>query len=310
MKLAISTHWNAYRHRSGEALIEDILRLGVEYVELGYDLSADLVAGVFDMVSSHAVTVTSLHNFCPVPLGAPLAHPELFVLTSASRRERESAAEHITRTVNFAAKLQAQAVVLHAGNVAMRALTPKLVALYNKGQAGSTRYEKTRMKLLERRERKAHRHLDWLQEGLEKLLPTLKSAGVRLAMENLPSWEGVPLESEALDICRRFNTPLIACWHDFGHAQIREHMGFISHRHWLEKLEPHIAGFHVHDLTGPSSDHLAPGRGKFDFAAFKKFVRSDTIAVLEPAPGTPESEVNEGIGVIRRAWQDPLRNGG
>lgn len=310
MKLAVSTHWNARRHKSGEAMIEQILRLGVDHVELGYDLTADLAAGVLDMVRSRAVTVTSLHNFCPVPPGAPYGHPELFALTSASRRERESAAHHIARTVHFAAEVGAEAVVLHAGTVDIWPISPRLIALYNKGEAGSPRYEKLRMKLLERRERKAPRHLERLQEGLERLLPTLQEAGVRLAMENLPTWESVPLESEAMDICRRFDTPLIACWHDFGHGQIREDMGFIAHRHWIEKLEPHLAGFHVHDLAGPSADHLAPGRGKLDFTAFKTFIRSDTIAVLEPAPGTPESELQEGIRVIRQAWSDTPRNGG
>jgi sugar phosphate isomerase/epimerase len=311
MKLAVSTHWNAHRNRSGERLIEEILSLGIDHVELGYDLTADLVPGVVQMVRSGAVKVTSLHNFCPVPLGAPMAHPELFVLASSSRREREAAVHNITRTVNFAAELRAGAVVFHAGKVELWSpLTPKLVALHEQGRQQTPRYEKLKVKLMERREKKAQRHLDWLTEGLERLLPTLQATGVRLAMENLPSWESVPTETEALDLCRRFNTPLIACWHDIGHGRIREELGLIAHRHWVERLSPHIAGFHVHDMTGPASDHLMPGRGKIDFTSFKKFIQSDTIAVLEPAPGTPVPEVGQGIATIRSLWDSAPRNGG
>jgi sugar phosphate isomerase/epimerase len=310
MKLALSTHWNAHRHKSGESLIDDVLKLGLRHVELGYDLTADLVGGVLRRVRDGAVTVTSLHNFCPVPMGAPSAHPELFVLTSPSRRERESAVHHITRTVEFAREVGAGTVVLHAGRVDMWSLTHKLIQLQVSGKNQSARYERIKLKLLERRDRKARQHLDWLEEGLARLLPLLQSAGVRLAMENLPSWESVPCESEALDICQRFNSPAIAYWHDLGHGQIREDLGLIAHRHWLEKLAPHLAGLHVHDLVDTAHDHLVPGRGKIDFPSFKKFIHSDTIAVLEPAPGTPEPDVRTGIETIRKAWEDPASEGG
>ena len=73
--LCLSTRWNAGRHLSGEAMLEEILALGLQQVELGYDLRLELVPGVKAMIASGAVKVRSVHNFCPVPIGAPRPHP-------------------------------------------------------------------------------------------------------------------------------------------------------------------------------------------------------------------------------------------
>ena len=55
--LAISTRWNAGRHRTGEAMLAEILALGLDRVDLGYDLRAELIPGVKAMVASGAVRV-------------------------------------------------------------------------------------------------------------------------------------------------------------------------------------------------------------------------------------------------------------
>jgi hypothetical protein len=44
------------------------------------------------------------------------------------------------------------------------------------------------------------------------------------------------------------NSPNLVYWHDCGHAQIKENLGFIHHALHLESLAPRLAGFHVHDV--------------------------------------------------------------
>jgi sugar phosphate isomerase/epimerase len=148
MFFSLSTRWNASRHTSGEAMIEDILGLGVSHVELGYDLSVVLVPGVRRMVNEKAVSVDSVHAFCPVPIGAPYGHPELFTLCSRDRRVRAAAVSHLTRTLEFTGEVGAGVVVLHAGNVKMRNMTHRLAALCQAGKQSSTRYEKIKDKLM------------------------------------------------------------------------------------------------------------------------------------------------------------------
>ena len=114
MNLSISTHWNAAWHESGEGVIDDVLALGVDAVELGYNLRIDQVPGVRTRVNEGAVKVYSVHNYCPTPVGAPHGHPELFLMSAREQRTRDSAVLHISNTIQFAAEMGADVVVIHA----------------------------------------------------------------------------------------------------------------------------------------------------------------------------------------------------
>jgi sugar phosphate isomerase/epimerase len=136
------------------------------------------------------------------------------------------------------------------------------------------------------------------------MIPRLQALKVRLCFENLPSWEGIPSELEMEQLLTRFNTPEVRYWHDLGHAQVRQNLGFISHRRWLEKLRPWTVGMHIHDVAPPAHDHLMPPEGAIDFAAFKPFVGEDLLLVLEPMPAMPAERITEGLRIIREAWED------
>lgn len=303
MQLAISTHWNAARHTSGEAMIEEILGLGLQRVELGYNLRMDLVPGVQRMVSEGAVRVDSLHNYCPVPMGVPQGHPELFTFADPDDRVRAKAVEHTLRTVRFAAEIGAGVVVLHAGNVRMRNLSSKLCDLIRAEKQYTPRYDRIRWKMEHRRERRVRKQLPYLYACLEKILPVLEETHVALAIENLPTWEAIPTEVELLDLMRHFNTPRIRCWYDIGHGQIRENMGMINQDRWLEKLTPYLAGMHIHDVLPPAQDHVLPAAGQVDFTRFLVWAqRSEILKVLEPSRQIPAEALPLGIEALRKAW--------
>ena len=278
---AVSTRWNAHRHLEGEAVVDEILGAGFARIELGYNLTANLVPGVRSRVQSGAVKITSVHNFCPVPLGAAGGHPELFLLADLREKARQMAVQYTTRTIEFAAEMGAPCVVVHAGRVDMRQYTPKLIELHEAGLYQERKYERVKMKLLAKREKKAPRHVESLCRSLMELLPALEQHRVCLAIENLPSWEAVPSEPEMAQILLRFPTPSIAVWYDTGHGQVRENLGFISQRHWVSRFMPRLAGFHIHDVAAPASDHLMPPAGSIDFSLFKDAVVGRHL-VLEP----------------------------
>lgn len=302
MEFALSTHWNASRHARGETLIEEILGLGFTRVELGYDLRMELVPGVKALVAQGAVKVDSLHNSCPVPLGAARGHPEIYTLGSTDARERAQAVHHTGQTLRFAAELGAKVVVTHAGNVDMPRLSPELFDLAIAGQNYTPRYEKIKLKLIEQREKRAPRQLDYLSQGLEQLMPVLEETKVLLAIENLPTWEAIPTELEFEALFRRFGDRNIRYWHDLGHGQIRQNLGFINHERWLERLSPFLAGMHVHDVAPPATDHVMPPRGQIDFHRFQRFALSAMVRVVEPSSRTPAAEVAEGLAYLKKTW--------
>lgn len=302
MIFALSTRWNAGRHRSGEEMLEEILKAGFDRVELGYDLRTELVPGVRRMASEKAVTVTSVHNFCPVPVGAPQGHPELFQLASMDRRTRDSAVRHTVRTLEFAGEVGAKAMVVHAGNVEIRNRTRKLIALSDSGLQHSPRYARIREKLLLKRAKKGPAHLEHLYRAIEDLAPSAEAAGVCIAFENLPSWESIPTEAEMEALGQHFNSPWVGCWHDFGHGQVRDNLGFISHLHWLERLKPWLKGMHVHDVAPPAHDHLMPPDGRIDFSLFRGCLKPGIPLVIEPSPGTPIERIQEAARILGKAW--------
>ena len=302
MEFSLSTRWNTYRHESGEALVDEILELGISQIELGYDLRLSLVPGVRARISSGDVTCSSVHNYCPVPMGAPHGHPELFSLSSLDERERESAVRHTSHTVTFAAEVGAKAVVVHAGNVHTRKRTRKLIALAEDDKQNTPKYEKLRLKLLMERSKKAQPYLDQLSRSLDALMPTLQECGISIGIENLPSWESIPTETELETILARIDSPLIRYWHDMGHGQVRQNLGFIGHQRWAEKLAPYLVGMHIHDCKPPAGDHLMPPNGNINFSDFRKTAKHAKIWVLEPSPGTPADQVIEGHQHVEASW--------
>jgi len=292
-------------------MIEEILDFGLQRVELGYDLRIDLVPGVQEMIDNGSVIVDSVHNFCPVPVGAPRGHPELFTMASSSPRTRESAVHYTRKTIHFAAEVGARVVIVHAGNVEMNHISRQLCTLYEKGEQFSPAYEKVKMKLQVIRDKKIGKHLDYLRKSLDLLFPTLEETGITLALENLPTWESIPTELEIEALCREFADRKLKYWHDIGHGQVRENLGFINLDRWLERLQPYMAGMHVHDVIPPAMDHLMPPAGKVDFSRLKKSANMDILRVLEPIPDTPAEKIAGALEFLRDNWgtNDSTENG-
>ena len=300
--LAISTRWNAGRHASGEAMLDEILALGLDRAELGYDLRAELIPGVKAMVAAKAIRIDSVHNFCPVPIGAPRPHPELYTPAAVDRREREYAVTHISRTLRFAAEVGARVAVCHSGNVDMPKHSFDLVRMAARGEQFTEAYENLKLKAQIARDKKAPKQIEYLAESLEKLVPVVKETGVQLALENLPTWEAIPTELESEKLMKRFHAAGIRLWWDIGHAQIRENLGFINASRWLRRLAPYVAGMHVHDVVPPGQDHVMPPAGKVDFPALAEIARMDMVRVLEPAPDTATDQIAGAIAYLRTAW--------
>lgn len=304
MPFALTTRWNAGRHRDGEAMIEEILELGFACVELGYDTRLDLVPGVLRMVEQRAVSVGSVHNFCPVPMVAQRPHPELFTFGSRDRRVRAKAVAHTIETIRFAAAVGARVVVTHCGNIDMPRYTPDLIELCLSGERHSARYEKIAGKLQDKRRKKAPRQIDYWCECLEQLLPVLEEHRIQLGMENLPTWEAIPTESELETVLQRFQSPWLKYWHDLGHGQIRENLGLINVERWLDRLAPSLAGMHVHDVAAPAADHVMPPLGDVDFSRYKRFGGLTIERVIEPTPQTPAEQVRAAHDFLKTVWPE------
>jgi len=64
--------------------------------------------------------ISSLHNFCPLPMGVTYSAPNLYQFSAERQREREMAERYTLKTLEFAARLKAPLVVLHLGSIEMK----------------------------------------------------------------------------------------------------------------------------------------------------------------------------------------------
>ena len=66
---SFSTCWNSHRHTNGREMLEEIRDLGFEYAELSHGIRLSLVPGIMDAVEAGVIKISTLHNFCPLPIG-------------------------------------------------------------------------------------------------------------------------------------------------------------------------------------------------------------------------------------------------
>ncbi len=283
-------------------MLREIREMGFDYAELSHGIRISLLPGIFEAVDAGEIKISTLHNFCPLPMGINYAAPNIFKFTSDDRRERENAWRHTLKTLETAERVKARLVVLHMGAIEMKDYTDKLVDMIGAGQKESPKYEKICMEVIEKREAKKERYVDLANEMLKRIAEEAARRGVMLGIENREALEEIPLESDFMFFFRDFPGGTVRYWHDTGHAQIKHNLGFIDHVLHLESMAEQLAGFHIHDVQFPGKDHCPPGTGMIDFAALKPVVRPEHIKVFEMSPGLSAEEVKAGVAHLKSIW--------
>ena len=286
MKFALSTNWNNRRLATGEAIVDEALKLGFDALELGFHTTPEQVSGFKARLGE--MPVGSIHAFCPVPLSAPQGYPELYQLASFDDAARALARVHVRKNVEFAAEMGADAVVLHAGRV----MCP-------------TFFKRNRMKKRTKRGRKL---VEIFKKELDALVPVLEANKVSLGLENLPYLEGFPNEVEMRDLVGDWVRP----WFDAGHDYVRREKGWVAgagdgapaDKTLTDEASAFVPlGLHLHDSQG-GDDHLAPGEGKIDFAALLPMAKAARHLVLEPSASVSEDSLRKGLAFLKRTWNE------
>ena len=299
---SLSTCWNSHRHTDGRAMLREIRALGFAYAELSHGTRISLLPGILEAVDAGEIRISSVHNFCPLPIGVNHSAPNLYRFSDERPRHRELAEKHTRKTIEFAARVKARVIVLHLGSIEMRDYTRKLEAMVERGGRAQPRYQRLCQRCALQR---AARKTPWFQrvhEALKKLLPEAEALGLQFGLENREALEELPLDNDFPALLQEFPSPAIAYWHDTGHAQIKENLGFLHHFSHLESLRPRLAGFHVHDVQPPGRDHCPPGSGGIDWTALAPLVKPTDLKVLELSPGLKPEEVSAGFAYLRSVW--------
>ena len=284
MKFALSTNWSNRRLDDGAAIADEAEELGFDSLELGFCTQPEQLQGFRSRLDR--MPVTSVHAYCPVPLGAPSGHPELYQLCSDDANERALAKMLLEKTFACAADLGAKVVVFHAGYADLTTLFGGLFT--------------TARKLRVKRGRKL---LDVFRREFDALRPSLEKKGLTLALENLPRIEGFPSLDEAKALMGEFEGAPLRLWFDTGHALVRETHGWAGESsHMAAELAPWICGIHLNDVKGPYDDHQEPGWGNVDFARLTFLAKRDILRVFEPHSPVRHADLKNALAYIRSMW--------
>ena len=283
-------------------MLREIRDLGFEYAELSHGIRISLLPGVLEAVAAGEIKISTLHNFCPLPMGINHAAPNIFKFTSTDARERDNAFKHTMKTLETAERVNAKLVVLHMGCIDMKDYTDRMVDMVGEGLKESPKYQKICDEVVEKREARKEKQMKLAFEMLQRIEEQATMRGIKLGIENREALEEIPFEPDYHLFFKEFTSPTICYWHDCGHAQIKENLGFIHHAMHLSGLVDRLAGFHIHDVQFPGRDHCPPGSGMIDFAALKPYVKPEHIKVFELNPGMNVEDVKRGVAHIKGIW--------
>ena len=116
-------------------------------------------------------------------------------------------------------------------------------------------------------------HKEWFASAAATWEPLVALAGkykVPVMFEN--TYEKDPSIHAAM--LTNLATPFAGFCMDVGHLLAFAHS---SWQQWLPTMLPWLGQLHLHDNTGGRDEHLAPGRGDFDFAGLFAYLRDNQL---------------------------------
>ena len=294
--LALSTSWLSDETETVAEMLAAFQNLGIKEIELSYRISEAMFQQIKKPLQHSGLNVVSVHNYFPIPSvrADRKGSGDLFLLSSLDNTERQDAIHYTTKTIEYAARLGAVAVVLHCGLVEMNHEMQSLYQYVNANRVDSEEAQIFIHKKLKERDRRKPGHMDSLLASLDHLVPVAEKQGVLLGLENRYHYHELPGLDDFEIIFDKFRGAAIGYWHDTGHAHANETLGLIPKNALLKNYADPLIGVHLHDAVG-LDDHLPPGTGEIDFTALKPFLKAKTLKVMEIKPGIPTPDVFYGV---------------
>jgi sugar phosphate isomerase/epimerase len=133
-----------------------------------------------------------------------------------------------------------------------------------------------------------------VRRSLGELAEYAARVGIRLGMENRYHYHEIPLPDEVDELLNLGYADVVGYWHDVGHAQTLENLGFGPHEEWLRRFGSRIVGVHLHDIVG-IQDHRAAGLGQMDWEMVARYLPADALRTCEFQKSNTPEQVAAGV---------------
>jgi sugar phosphate isomerase/epimerase len=242
------------------------------------------------------VPISSIHSPCPAVLSSQGIPVSRLSLSSLDVSERVEAVGFTKKTVDLAANVKARAIVLHMGEVPIDlSLQDRLYKLHDGGYADTKEYRQIKERLVHQRLALAHSYVDAARKSLRELSKYSRQKGIILGLETRFNFNEIPNMDEMAELLDEVSEHLTGYWHDVGHAEVQQRLGFSFHEEWLLRFRDRMVGIHLHDIRG-ISDHHAPGKGDMNWEMIAKYLPRGIVKVCEIGEWNDEEQMQ---GVVK-----------
>ena len=290
MEPSLSTMWIQQRFDNLSDFFAAGNALDFKRFELGHTVRPEM----FREVQSGQQTISSIHAPCPANPG-PWDY-----LASLDEGKRKHAVAQAKDTITLARKFKAPIVILHMGKVDIDpSLEKRLRDLYDEGRKGTLEYKDAKRRLVEARAGSQTQNLAAAARSLEEISQYAQAAGIKLGLENRYYYREIPNIGEMNALLTSSDSATVFYWHDTGHAQNLENLGFIPHEEWLKTFASRMAGVHLHDIVG-LQDHRIAGKGEMNWPMIASHLPADAIRTCEFDWPYGEEDIVAGVEYLRQ----------
>jgi sugar phosphate isomerase/epimerase len=291
--IALSTMWAVGRFRNLAGFFTAGNELGFAKFELNHAVDSAMLAGL--PLDSQ---ITAVHEPCPADISMAELGRRNWLISAPDEEKRRRGVLATRRSIDLAYALGVPAVIVHPGRVDVDPhLESRLVDLYKAGRFGEPEYLEAKSRLVDARAAQASTNMQAVRRSLVELAGYAAHRHVQLAVENRFHYREIPLPDEVEDLLGLGLGDTVGYWHDIGHAQVLEHLGFDSHEEWLRRFagpQGPLVGVHLHDVMGVQ-DHLPVGTGQVDWDMVKRYLPASALRTCEFQASTSPQEVAAGL---------------
>ncbi len=291
--IALSTMWAIGKFSSLADFFEAGKRLGFTRFELNHAITSVMLAGL-----SLNGAITSVHEPCPADISTLELKRRNWLISAPDEEDRRQGVLATRRSIDLAHRLGASVVIMHPGRVDIDpALETALLDLYKAGKSQQPEYAEVKGRLVAARAAQAATNMRSVRRSLIELSEYAAQRGIRLGLENRFHYHEIPLPDELDDLLGLGFGEVVGYWHDVGHAQVQEHLGFQTHEEWLRRFagpQGCVIGIHMHDVVGVT-DHLAVGLGQVDWEMVARYLPANALRTCEFLPSNSPQQVAAGL---------------
>jgi sugar phosphate isomerase/epimerase len=288
--IALSTMWAIGQFPSLADFFAAGRDLGFTRFELNHAINSAMLEGL-----ALQGMIASVHEPCPADVPQAMLRRLNWLISAPDEDNRRQGVLAILRSLVLARAVGAQVVIVHSGRVDIDPrLETALLDLYQRGQSNTPEYAHAKEQLVAARAAQAEINLRAVRRSLIELAEHAARLGLRLGLENRYHYPEIPLPDELEMLLGLGGDGVVGYWHDVGHAQALEHLGFFAHQEWLSRFAPRIIGAHLHDIVG-IRDHLAAGLGQIDWDMVARHLPAKALRTCEFQSSNSRQEVTAGV---------------